>query len=227
MTRAHLYRFPEAAIAALALYLFALPMASQAVAALRVVDGDTIVLNGETIRLDGIDAPELGQKCLDSSGNSYRCGAKSRKYLERLTAKGDVRCEGANKDGYGRRIAACFAGPTNINQEMVRQGQAFAFRKYSKRYIFEEQEARAARNGFWSGWAEAPWVYRAAKWQVAGQSAPDGCPIKGNISARGKIYHPPWSPSYARTRIDVSKGERWFCSEAEAKNAGWRSFGNK
>jgi len=48
------------------------------------------------------------------------------------------------------------------------------------------------------------------------------CVIKGNISENGRIYHVPGSPSYDRTKIDESKGERWFCSEAEARAAGWR-----
>jgi endonuclease YncB( thermonuclease family) len=51
---------------------------------------------------------------------------------------------------------------------------------------------------------------------------PGGCRIKGNISQNGRIYHVPGSPSYDQTKIDTSKGERWFCSEAEARAAGWR-----
>lgn len=70
---------------------------------------------------------------------------------------------------------------------------------------------------------QKPWEYRAEKWEVAEQEAPDGCPIKGNISENGRIYHAPWSPWYKKTKIDEAKEERWFCSEAEAVSAGWRA----
>jgi hypothetical protein len=60
---------------------------------------------------------------------------------------------------------------------------------------------------------------------VAEQQAPDGCAIKGNITENGHIYHMPWSPWYGRVKVDPAQGERWFCSEAEAKSAGWRSAG--
>jgi len=89
----------------------------------------------------------------------------------------------------------------------------------------EEQAARAKRLGIWAAKdVQAPWEYRQSRWDVAAQTAPDGCPIKGNISRSGeKIYHVPWNGQfYDRTKIDTSKGERWFCSEADAIAAGWR-----
>jgi len=67
-----------------------------------------------------------------------------------------------------------------------------------------------------------PWEFRAKRWEVAVQVAPEGCPIKGNIGRNGKVYHPPWSPWYKRTSISTKNGERWFCSEKEAIEAGWR-----
>ena len=197
-------------------------MPAHSAAAVRVVDGDTLVIGGQTFRLEGIDAPELGQKCVSESGKTVRCGAASRKYLERLVSKSKVSCSGDGLDAYDRVIATCHADNLNINAEMVLRGQAFAFRKYSKRYIYEESQARSAKVGLWAGSAQMPWEYRAKKWEVADKGAPVGCPIKGNISDRGKIYHPPWSPAYSRTRVNLAKGERWFCSESEALEAGWR-----
>jgi len=85
-----------------------------------------------------------------------------------------------------------------------------------------QQAARQSKRGIWAGSAEPPWDFRKSKWQIAGARAPAGCPIKGNISANGRIYHTPWSPHYARTRINEAAGERWFCSEDEAMAAGWR-----
>jgi hypothetical protein len=83
--------------------------------------------------------------------------------------------------------------------------------------------ARAEKRGLWSYNCQAPWDYRAHRWDMASQQAPTGCPIKGNISSKGKIYHMPWSRDYGRTKISPAKGERWFCSEQEAIDAGWRA----
>ena len=76
--------------------------------------------------------------------------------------------------------------------------------------------------GVWQADTDTPWAFRAAAWTAASDEAPAGCPIKGNISANGRIYLMPWSRHYARTKIDTAKGERWFCDENEALAAGWR-----
>jgi hypothetical protein len=82
-----------------------------------------------------------------------------------------------------------------------------------------------ARVGIWSGSATPAWQYRADRWHRAANRAegPRGCPIKGNVTANGRIYHLPWSPWYDRINMDGTKGKRWFCSEAEAMAAGWRA----
>ncbi|WP_420414618.1 thermonuclease family protein [Roseibium sp.] len=211
-----------------ALWLFAFtiiaasPPQQVRAADVRVVDGDTLVLNGERVRLEGIDAPELAQTCLTSSGNTYRCGVAAKEHLQALTRAGEVTCTGAETDAYDRRLATCFSAGQNLNKAMVADGQAYAFLRYSDAYRTEQEMARLNGNGLWAGIAVAPWDFRQQKWQIAGTRAPEGCPIKGNISANGRIYHTPWSPHYARTRINEAAGERWFCSEDEAEAAGWR-----
>lgn len=105
---------------------------------------------------------------------------------------------------------------------MIRRGMAWAFMRYANDYAADEKAARATGIGIWQHPSQPPWEYRAEKWDRAARRAPGGCAIKGNISAAGKIYHAPWSPWYARTRIDEDRGERWFCSEDEAIAAGWR-----
>ena len=97
--------------------------------------------------------------------------------------------------------------------------------KYSDIYVEQEKLAKLRGVGVWQGPAQSPWQYRSARRMPAAQQAPDGCTIKGNISNNGKIYHPQNMASYAKTRITLSKGERWFCSEAEARAAGWRAPG--
>lgn len=190
---------------------------------IEVIDGDTLEFGGRKIRLEGIDAPEKAQKCTDRSGATWPCGKAATSQLKALIGSGRLHCDRGAKDGYGRWLATCHVRDRNINAAMVSSGYAMAFVKYSARYIEEESEARRARAGLWRGEFEAPWTYRARRWKVGTGTAPDGCPIKGNISERGKIYHTPWSPHYNRTRINETRGERWFCSESEALAAGWRA----
>ena len=184
----------------------------------RVVDGDTLEIEGVTYRLNGIDAPEHGQTCGD-----WKCGADATEALVELVKGRVVTCDPISEDGYGRTIATCFADGTDIGGSLVDKGMAWAFLRYSDAYAEEEREARTRGSGVWSGQFTAPWDFRADRWQSAERAAPEGCPIKGNISKSGRIYHAPWSPWYERTRINTTRGERWFCSEAEAIAAGWRA----
>lgn len=198
-------------------------LATPAFAQVRVVDGDTLVLNEITYRLDGIDAPEAGQKCKTPTGKDWSCGTAATKEMARLTTDAVIECEALSQDGYGRTIAVCTADGVDLGATLVRTGFGWAFVKYSDRYVAEEQLARSESIGIWKALSQTAWDYRSAKWDFAAQEAPEGCPIKGNISKNGRIYHPPWSPWYSRTKISVEKGERWFCSEAEAIEAGWRA----
>jgi hypothetical protein len=109
-----------------------------------------------------------------------------------------------------------------VAEQLVREGAAFAFHRYSADYVDAEKEAVIAGRGIWAGEAEPPEELRAAARATAGSEVPEGCSIKGNISPAGRIYHLPGQADYAATRIDPSRGERWFCSEAEARAAGWR-----
>ena len=138
---------------------------------------------------------------------------------------GPVDCLARDQDVYGRIVATCAADGVDVGGTLVAEGLAWAFVRYSEDYVGEQAKAKAARAGIWQGEAEAPWDYRENRWARAAAASPrPGCPIKGNISVRSgeHIYHTPWSASYARTKIDTSKGERWFCDEAEAIAAGWR-----
>ncbi len=189
----------------------------------RVVDGDTLVLNGETLRLYGIDAPEKGQRC-DPSGRNWACGDWAAARLRALVI-GRLSCEALDRDRYGRTVARCHAGGLDIGAEMVRIGAAMAYRRYSSDYIGQEAEAQAALRGLWNGQTAAPETFRQVQ-KSAREARPQGqagCAIKGNISAKGeRIYHLPGQRYYSKTRIDPGKGEAMFCSEAEARAAGFR-----
>ena len=202
--------------------IWATPLTVQA-ADVAIVDGDTLDVGGVRYRLHGIDAPEAGQKCAKPNGGKWRCGRRAMDALAELASAGPVKCEGRGRDDFDRVLAVCTAGGVELNDAMVRRGHAWAFRKYSPDYVAAEKVAKAATLGVWRAKSEPPWEYRARRWQVGKQVAPDGCPIKGNISKSGRIYHAPWSPWYGRTKVSVKKGERWFCSEREALDAGWRA----
>ncbi len=192
-----------------------------AVAEVRVIDGDTLEMDGTVYRINGIDAPEHGQTCDD-----WHCGQAATKAMVDLVKGQDVLCDPVSSDQYGRVIATCFVDGTDVGADLVDKGLAWAFVKYSDVYVAEETAARNRGLGIWSGSFTAPWDLRAAHWQraeVQEPSAPPGCPIKGNISDNGRIYHTPWSPWYDRTRVSSHKGERWFCSESDALAAGWRA----
>lgn len=190
----------------------------------RVIDGDTLDVGPVRIRLHGIDAPEAGQRCGRTGGGTWRCGDRATARLGELVDGKEIECAARDRDQYGRIIAVCYVDEAEINETLVREGLAWAFTRYSNDYVALEAAARLGRLGVWQGEAEAPWDYRANRWERAASESPrPGCPIKGNINREGeKIYHTPWSPWYDRTVIDESKGQRWFCDEAEAEAAGWR-----
>ena len=189
-----------------------------------ITDGDTLKVLNEKIRLDGIDAPESGQSCKDKNGENYLCGKLATVFLENVINQNVVRCETTSKDRYGRYIGTCFLNNNNLNEMMVLNGHALAYRQYSKRYISAEENAEEKEIGMWQGEFIAPWKWRKGeRLSYSNQSITGNCLIKGNISGSGKIYHTPASPWYSRTKINVGKGERWFCTEEEALAAGWRA----
>ena len=106
---------------------------------------------------------------------------------------------------------------------MVSQGLALAYRRFSTDYVKDEAGAKRARVGVWRGDFVRPWDWRKGMRLSVTDSPPGACNIKGNIGRKSvRIYHVPGGQFYARTRIDPSQGERWFCTEAEARAAGWR-----
>ena len=193
----------------------------------RVVDGDTLDVGGVRIRLHGVDAPESRQTCV-AGGRRWACGERATRALAGLVGGRTVSCEERDRDRYGRAVAVCRVGGRDVNAWMVSQGLALAYRRYSRDYVGEEASARDARLGMWRGDFVPPWDWRrgerlAGNRSAATSAADSGCRIKGNIGRDGqRIYHVPGGQFYERTRIDTSRGERWFCTEAEARAAGWR-----
>ena len=210
------------------LFIFAtlaLPLQADVVSGrVSVIDGDTLEMHGKRIRLHGIDAPESGQQCKDVNGTTYRCGQMAAKQMSGYVSGKTVNCEILDKDRYGRFIARCLANGADVNELLVQDGWALAYRQYSKDYASAEGQAKRDKVGLWQGQFVEPWNWRRGERLADATMHEDSdCLIKGNISSNGKIYHTPSSPWYARTKINTAKGERWFCSAEEAEAAGWRA----
>lgn len=142
------------------LLLLALPAHANVIGKARVVDGDTIWIGETKIRLHGIDAPETKQTCRTSKGKEQLCGQLAKQALQRLVQGQDVVCRGDKRDRYERLIAVCYVGPFNINEQMVTDGWALAYRRYSKDYVRAETFAKPRREGMWRGEFEPPWEWR-------------------------------------------------------------------
>ena len=207
--------------------LFMLLLLCEASAGVRVIDADTIVLDGKKVRLSGIDAPETSQLCLNKQGEDYYCGKKAAKELIQLIYSTDtksVECKYKGSDKYGRLIGNCWVDKIYINAWLVKNGWAMAYRQYSDEFFEEEIEAKKKKVGIWSGAFIEPWKWRKGYRLSSNEiSMPEICRIKGNISSSGeKIYHVPGGKYYGRTKINETKGEKWFCSEQKALSLGWR-----
>ena len=126
---------------------------------LKVVDGDTIHLNGEKIRFSGIDTPELKQTCL-KEGIQNPCGVTAKQILIGKIGNNNVKCISVGKDQYKRILAECFVNNESLSSYLVRSGYAFAYRKYSKNFIPDEDYARINKLGMWSMEFDYPWDYR-------------------------------------------------------------------
>ena len=126
----------------------------------RIIDGDTIHIGKTKIRLHGIDAPEMKQTCRTGKGKEQMCGVLAKQALERLIKGQDVTCKGDTRDRYKRLIAVCYVGTLSINERMVTDGWALAYRKYSKDYVKAEDMAKSLRVGMWGGEFEPPWEWR-------------------------------------------------------------------
>ena len=210
----------------------------------RIVDGDTLAIGSTKVRLQGIDAPETDQVCLNAKGVRWTCGIDARDQLAAHIAGREIKCSSTGIDAYRRTLATCYLADEDLNAWMVQEGWALAYVKYSAKYVHSEEDARTQQRGLWQGAFIAPWDWRHrntktvilgafsvpidAQKILLGPSATEGapspeCTIKGNINRNGeRIYHMQNQRFYARINMDKGGGRRWFCTPEEAEAAGWR-----
>ena len=124
-----------------------------------VTDGDTIRIGDERIRFSGIDAPEIKQTCIYQEID-FKCGEFSKNLLIEKISNQEVSCIRESTDQYGRTLAECFVGKESLSSYLVREGYAFAYRKYSDKFIPDEEYAQSKGNGMWSMDFMFPWDFR-------------------------------------------------------------------
>ncbi len=173
------------------------------------------------MRLNGIEAPDPDQTCADADGRDWSCGRTARQALAGILRSGRVTCEVSDPID-GTVTGDCRIDERNVAAELVRAGHVFAMEGLFSSYGGLEHEARVNKAGVWIGEAARPSEYRQQKWDEAKRDAPDGCPIKGNVRGSRRYYVVPWARGYERVKVTASRGERWFCSEDEAREAGFK-----
>jgi endonuclease YncB( thermonuclease family) len=219
-----------------------------------VHDGNTIQLGDVTYRLDGIAAPELDQVCIDDHADPWTCGVEAREQLTKLIGGREISCDDLGPDPAFRKrhigICAVQGETLSLNQQLVRQGFAISPRSFVK-VAFESDQAAARddRRGLWKGCFANPQDFRIGKKDgtlLGGAcradrdneiravlfptdlAMPPSCSIKGKFAVRARVtgnvgvYHLRGCPSYS----GLTRPDRWFCSEDDAKAAGFRSAYN-
>ena len=128
----------------------------------KIIDGDTVHINNKKIRLEGIDAPEIKQQCKKpflkisaiigfEFNKNYSCGVIAKKKLIDKIDNSKIKCISSSKDRYKRFLATCFKDKINLNKWMVRNGNAVAYKRYSKDYVRDEAYAKENKLGVWEG----------------------------------------------------------------------------
>ena len=186
-----------------------------------VVSGAHLRVGGTLVRLFGIEAPEAGQTCVGAGRKQESCALAAKTALQKLVAGKLVSCELSSRQSEAAAVATCTVNGADIAGQLVRGGSVFAESGLFSTYASAEREANAARAGVWRSGAARPAEYRAKVWDEAKDQAPDGCPIKALVNGEAKTYLVPWAANYDRAKVKASRGERWFCTEAEARAAGW------
>ena len=235
------------------LLLLAAPTSPGFAAGAIVRDGGTLQLGDITYRLDGIDAPEFDQICIDEHADPWACGVEARDQLIKLIGGRAVHCEDLGLAPYKKRhigICTVEGESTTLNASIVRQGYALNFEPYAKgRFKDDETGAKARHTGLWRGCFVAPYEFRRARKDGAllGDSCradkdreirkvlfpddpvmPPECSIKGKLAVRARLTGNVgvYHLQGCRSYPALTNPDRWFCSAEDAEAAGFRKAYN-
>jgi hypothetical protein len=195
---------------------------SDIVGTVRVIDGDTIDVGTDRIRLHAIDAPEIDQTCETRNGNLFACGIWARTQVHERFQGRVATCDPLDVDRYGRIVAQCRVAGEDMGWVIVSEGWALAFRRYGMDYDLVEKATLITARGLHGVRMVTPAQHRMVRDKGLFPADPR-CSIKGNISPNGKVFHVRGQHFYRRTRINEAQGERWFCSVSDAQKNGWRA----
>ena len=142
-------------------------------------DGDDLVVNGTRIRLHGMDAFELDQTCKRADGTQWPCGQEAKRMLNELVSNKVVRCDRVQATlSNGRPVMRCFVDQMELNAEMVRRGLALDCPPFSNgRYKATEAQAKADKEGAWTGTFTAPWVHKGKIYCCSPRHPREFCPL--------------------------------------------------
>lgn len=200
------------------------PISGDARSAL-VFDGDSFDFAGRHFQLAGIDAPELGQRCDKGEGRAATCGLTAAYELRKRLQLDPrpLRCWPLRDTAEGATVSTCAAGEDDLALVLVESGYARALPDAQVDYRLAEEKARSSKIGLWTGQAEAPWAWRAERERAGAQTPEQGCVIAGIVDQAGRqLYFGPLDHAYAAKSVNPARGERWFCSDEDARRAGWR-----
>jgi endonuclease YncB( thermonuclease family) len=191
----------------------------------RVVEGDLIHIDGRALRLWGVDAPEPQQNCYRANG-IWPCGQAAIDHLRTFVGSKPVSCSLIERGDDDIILAKCTMMGLDLSAEMANHGLALVRRDGPQDYILNHLDGRTHTAGIWSSIYVTPWEWREGRRVVEWITDERGCSVKGDIADDGALlYYLPNQTAFQTVRIDVSAGERWFCSSDEAEAAGWQAYG--
>ncbi len=202
--------------------VFGSALADTAPDAVAIIDGDTLQIGDRIVHLAGIDAPELGQRCMIED-KDWRCGLEAALALRKLAAFGTVTC--VSEEEAQTVVGTCQIDGKDLAEVMVGQGYAVALPGAAPNYQSAEAAAKDAKLGLWRGDFVLPADWRQGA-RLPGETTDTiFCVVKGAIKEDDqRIFYIPSDEQYEEITIDPNKGERMFCSDDEAILAGWSRF---
>lgn len=189
-----------------------------------VIDGDTLQVGDRIVHLAGIDAPELGQVCIHDE-QLIRCGVNAAFTLDKAVelAVAPIICSDLSDLSDGVLLGTCESGGDNLALKLLRSGYVVALPDATGFYREAADSARKASLGLWEDQFVPPWEWRrGTRLAQESQASNEPCPIRGKTAADGaRVYWVPTDPDYETIPIDAARGDKLFCSDEAARQAGW------